>query len=393
MGKALNIYRIIDTSDLIDKAFEQPSIKIKPRSAKRPTLDAVIKAVAAEVETAVIDKIASDVKAVLSEAYEGHVLIWGEHADCASEADREAWEDAADEMVEDTITPWTEMLSQNWLGVNTIASSVHVENGVEKFAQSLGKEYWKNLVHDPETGKAISSAKILSSANILQNELEARLEQHNNPTEKEKEDMANDQNEEMERVIGKMAEYLGKDFDAMTTYDDVDLASGDDEILAFGAAPRLGLDEADVEVLQNERLMIGDDIMDVVNQKLESYFTANKKKPVAKKTKAKEDDAAPTLPAPKKTKTAPVEKNADEMEGDIDPAILSALKDCGATDNTIAQGIGVSRATYNNYANGKTAFTPTEDQMNFLRGEVVDRINKLHEALALIDGTEAEVVF
>lgn len=396
--KALNIYKLIDTSDLVDKAFEQPTIKIKPRSAKRPTLEAVVKAVAAEIQEAVIDKIAADVQAVISEAYEGHTAIYGEHKDCAAIEERDAWEEAADEMVEEAITPWTDMLSQNWLGVHTIASSLHLENGVLNFCNSLGKEYWKTLTNDPDTGKSISPVKILASANILQAELEARLTEHNNPTEKEKEAMANEQNAEMERVIGKMAEYLGKDFDAMTVYDDVDLASGDDEILANGAAPRLGLTEEDVLVLQNERLMHGDDIMDMVNSQIEAYFETSKKKPAAKKTKAKtepvEDEEEEYAPAPVKTpKKVKVEKSADETEGDIDPTVLLALKECGATDNTIAQGIGVSRGTYNNYVNGKTVFEPNAEQASFIRGELVDRINKLHEALAIVDGTEPEVVF
>lgn len=376
--KDMPITSLIPITGLIDRAFKRPVMRIKPKSTKRPDLDAALKSLLDQVQEEVIETIASQVAEKVGEALEGHILMDGEHADSES---KDEWEAAVDDLVEQAIEEYVPVLSQDWLGQNTIGAGLHLPDGVKKFAMSLGKEYYKQITYKQ------SPTQILSRAGIETEHVEAALKLHNNPTEQEIKNMADQTDDDLQVVIEKIAEHIGKDpSDTMAVYDDIDLASEDDAILAEGAAPRLGIGAKEINILQLGKLVHGTDLMDMVLQGVEAYWTNKGKrgprKPAADK-KAK-PPKAPKLPAPVST---------DETEGNITVTTLVALKECGASDIEMAKNLGVSRATYNNYVNGKTDFNPSDDQMSFVRGEVVDRINKLHEALAEIDGVEPETVF
>lgn len=408
----MNISSLISTTGLIDKAFTQPVMRIKPRSAKRPDIETALKSVVNQIETEVTSEISAAVALVLQEEYDAYVTINGEHADSATKND---WESGMDDVVEKTIEPWNEHLSANWLGVNTIGSALHLKEGVGLFCNKLGREYFKQLTHDK------TAAQIMSSAGILRADVEAALDKHINPTDEEKEDMADKQESELQDVIDKIAAHIGKDHDVMTVYDDLGLVTDGDELLAAGAAPRLGIDEADAAVLQGESLMYGEDTPDVLQKMIQEVLdgTAKPKKAKGKMTRAAnlakgedpgigEEIVPPAKPqnkgqalaaarAAKKAKAAAAKDEdgdeAAELEGLFNPKVLSALRDNGAVDIDMATGIGVSRATYNNYVNGKAAFEPDAEQAGYIRDQIVSRINSLHEALALVDGTEPEMVF
>lgn len=391
MGKKVLIAALIDTQATLDEAFRNPALRIKANSAKRPTLDQATKAVLQEVEMSVIDHIQSELEPVLNEAYETHVLCHGEREDAEVP---EEWDEMVDELAEEAITPYTEVLSQDWLGRNTIGTAFHLEGGIAKFCASLGREYFKQLTYDEDIQE--SPPKILSSAGITKADIEARLEIHNNPTKEESEAMSEQQNEELEAVLLKIATHVGKDHDQLEVYNDVDLCSDDDEVLANGAAPRLGIEEADLAVLQTERVINGPEAVQAMCDRIIELGDGSKAKKAPKAKKAAEPKPAPAPKAAKKPAKAPAIAETAPVAAEgavITPEVLNTLKDCGGKDAELALGIGTSRATYNNYVNGKSEFKPTVEQHNFIRQEVVDRINALHEALATLDGTEAEVVY
>lgn len=394
----VHISALIDTQATLDEAFRNPALRIKAKSAKRPTLDQATKAVVQEVELAVIDHISGELEPVLQEAYDTHVLCHGERDD--SEVPDE-WDDMVDELTEEAITPYTSMLSQDWLGRHTIGTAFHLEGGINKFCAALGREYFKQLTYDSELGSSKSPAKILSSAGITSQDIEARLEIHNNPSKEESEAMTQAQNEELEAVLTKIAAHVGEDHDILAVDEDLDLASDEDPILAGGAAARLGIEETDLAILQTERVINGPEAVEAMHDRINELAKAGKK-PASKTTKAKKSAEPKAPPAPKATKKpakAPEIVDNDPLgvgaaaQGKISAETLTTLKDCGGKDAELALGVGVSRATYNNYVNGKSEFTPTPEQHTFIRQEVVDRINALYAALAELDGTEAETVF
>lgn len=388
-----NISSLIATDGVIEAAFELPAMKIKARSAKRPSLDTAIKCVLQIIEDLVAAHIASAVEPIVQEMYDTQVMLVGERDESDDVQD---WDDAMDELLEEAISPYNEMLSADWLAKATIGSALHEENAIQEFADSLGREYYNTLIHDNEERKPKSAAKIMSSAGITQAQVETALALHNNnPTEEEKENMETTDNSELQAVIDKAAAHLGDGYDELTIYDDLDLVSDEDDGLAFGAGARLGLEEQDVRVLQALRLEHEGDTPDILHKLLEAAVLAlkdgkkPKKAPLSKKIKESEENQTP---APKKGKKSKKEEPADKPESVIDGTVLSALKMCGGNDSELAQAIGVSRATYNSYANGKVDFALTETQEGVIREAVVTRLNVLHEALAKIDGGEPEVV-
>lgn len=381
---AIQLSHLVDSAQVLEQTFKHPVLQFKPKSVKRPTVEQALKVACSVVEDLFIEYVRDNLKPVLDEAYETHVLCNGEHADAENPDD---WENMVDEMVEEAIAEYTPHLSQDWLGKNTIATALHLEDGVEKFCLSLAKEYFKQLTYDKNTGGAKSAAKILSSAGIVQEQVAERLEKHNNPTTEETEIMTTQQSEDLDVVLAKIAQHVGADHDRMAVYDDLDYASDDDEILANGAAARLGIDEDDLSFLQTERMVNGPDSVQAMADRVVELAEGGAKKPKKAKTPKKEK------PVKVEKKPEPVEDEASEAEGDIDPAVLNALKDCGGKDADIAIGIGVSRATYNNYVNGKHKFSPNAEQASYLRSEIVGRLNILHEALGKLDGVEPETVF
>ncbi|RTL04967.1 hypothetical protein EKK58_09170 [Candidatus Dependentiae bacterium] len=376
-----NISDIISTTDLIADAFKAPVMRIKPRSTKRPDKETALKVVRNEVERRVIAAIADEVKPIVEGAYEDFLLMNG---DITEAPNADEWELALDDAVEPLLEPYVPYLSQSWLGQYTIDMGLHDHDGINIFCNRLGKEFFKEITF----GK--TDAQILSNAGIVIQHIEEALEIHNQSTQQEK----NMSDLTLDDVVAKIAEHVGKDFDALSVYDDVDLASDDDDGLSEGAAARLGISMGDeVDVLRMERLTHGTDLCDIVNTKIEEYHTSGKKKKAAPKKPAAPAKDKPAAKTPAQ-KTVQAVAESGVLDDKALPAdVLQALKLCGAQDTTMAQMLGYSRGTYNNYVNGKTPFTPTQTQYDTVRNEVIERLNKLHEVLATMDGTEAHVVF
>lgn len=391
----MNISSIFDTGNIIENAFKQTAMRVSPRSSKRPNLDTALKCVVNQIEYDTTAAVAAQVAEVLQEAYETYELIAGERPEDADEA--EAWDDGMDEAVEEVIEPYKEHLSASWLGEYMIGTSVHDEKGMKTFCDALAKEYYREITKmGYEEKQRKTPVQIMASAGILKADVEAALNKLLNPTEEEKQAMNEKQSTELEAVAVKIADHIGKDFQTMPVYDDIDLASDDDDGLAFGAAARLGLDEDDVRVLQGERLVVGNDIMDIVLKQIETIHEGSGKKKGKKGMKKAKDlnpGADPDIEETFERLPAENKKITEKFKGAISTDVMQALKACGAKDDTMAQGIGTSRATYNNYANGKAPFEPTEAQRSFIRSQLVEKANALLEALGELDGTEPQTVF
>lgn len=375
----MNLYDFIpDAQAIIDKAFEHPVMKIKPRAAKPyPDMDDATKATVNAIEFAVIDAIEERVAPLLNDALLAQELMDGAYDEVD---DKNSWTQALDERVEQAIEVYVPTLSADWLGNHTIESGVQEKDGVHKFCVSMGREMFKQLTYAMDK----SPTQIMSAAGITRSMLEAQLAVHNQPKE---EPTMSEQKEQLDAVLQKIVDHVGKDFDIMTVYDDLDLASDDDDGLAAGAAARLGLDADDCEALQTERMLSsGDDVIqELVNRVKE---LSEGKKPAAKKAAAKKPAAEKKPPAakPKATKK--------DTSGAVSAEMLQKFKNAATfKDADVAQRLGVSRATFNNWVNGKTPAELSGDQAAVLRDEIVTRLNALHECLAELDGTEAHVVF
>lgn len=369
-----------DKADIIEQAMGNPGLAPK----RKPTIEQAMKAVASQVEFAAMQNVQQKVLPIIQDMYDMYVLMNGEYEDVGmlSEADAAATEpdedfvnasrteysSGLDDELEKALEPFETLLSADWLGRNTIDTRLWEENAIVKLSQSVAKEVFKQLSYQK------TPAQVLSNAGIVQADVEIFFEQHlaQAETPKGKQAMSDATANSAEDLAAKIKSHVGNDFDQMTVYEDLELACDDDEILANGAGKRLGLDEDDVQALQMVVLEYGNETADHMIELIGNASSGEK----AAKPKAERKPAAP-------------KKDAAPAEGAVDPKVLVLMKNHGSTKDTeMSATLGVSRATYNNWLNGKNAFTPDGDQYSAVRDELVANINGLLEALATLDGTE-----
>ena len=366
-----------DKADIIEQAMANPGLAPK----RNPTIEQAMKAVASQVEFAAMQNVQQKVLPIIQDMYDMYVLMNGEYEDVGMpengseepdedfvNASRQEYSSGLDDELEKVLEPFEALLSADWLGRNTIDTRLWEENAIVKLSQSVAKEVFKQLSYQK------TPAQVLSSAGIVQADVEIFFEQHlaQASTPKGKQAMADATATSAEDIAAKIKAHVGDNFDQMMVYEDLELACDDDEILANGAGKRLGLDEDDVQALQMVVLEYGEDTADHMIELIGNASSGEK----AAKPKADKKAAAP------KAQAAPA-------EGAVDPKVLVLMKNHGSTKDTeMSATLGVSRATYNNWLNGKNPFVPDGDQYSAVRDELVKNINGLLEALALLDGTE-----
>ena len=351
-----------DPATVLDTAFASP--KLNPKKA--PDIETALRVVNDTVAKQAVAGIAKEVLIDLMDAVAMYEINNGDYSDIPDEAAhaRGDYESGMDDAVEASFEKWDEYLSADWLGKNTIDTGVWNSTDddrtiVENLAANAAKEIFKQMTHEK------TPAQTLANAGITRADIEARLAQ--NPEER-KETMADAT--DLDGVIEKIKTHVGKDFDQMAVFEDIEMIVEDeDDILSGSAASRLGLSQADMEVLQLAALDMDDAPSEIV-ELIDAF------KPKSGRQAKKEEKAAKT------------EAKADAEQNGLDPSIFSSLKECGAGDTAMAEALGVSRSTYTNYCKGKTFLVPDEDQYAHIREQIVDKANMMLAALAALDGTE-----
>lgn len=363
-----------DKDDLLTSAMAHPGLHPK----RKPTIETAMKAVQSEVERRVMQNFAKQYEPLLEDVYATYTFENGEFEQVEAEA-RDDYGSGVDDAVEALLEPITELLSQDWLGKNTIDTRLWEKGEASKLAQSIGKEVYKTLTYNKEP------LQVLSNAGIVKADVEIYFEGHMaQKDDKEKQAMADAAEQTLESVCALIKAHVGADFDVLTVFDDIADVLDSDEIISEAAGARLGIDKDGVAALQMAELEFGEEtaqkIVDAINA-----AEGAKEKP---KRNSKPKDKPAETPAGT-TATA-----TDHSGEQITATVLELLKENGgAKDTEMSAALGVSRGTYNNWINGKTPFVPSDDQRATLRDQIVKNLNGLHEALAIIDGDDAHVVF
>ena len=277
------------------------------------------------------------------------------------------YESAVDDLVEKALEPYDDALSADWLGKHTIDTKLWLDPDIAEtrpetwaLAERAAKEMYKQITHEKSAAQVFASAGLIDSK--VRAAFDARLSIEN---EEQGTDMT-DKPKEYTAVIAKMHDRLGKDFDIMSVFSDVEQAMYDtDATMKASAQDRIGLLDDDCDALFMVALSVEDPVQTVIDD-LQAY------KPARKRAAKKPKDEPPA---------------GDGMGG-----VLAALKHCGVGDTAMANDLGVSRSTYTNYIKGKTPFVPDVEQAPLLREALVERANMMLEALAQLDGTEAVAV-
>tara|TARA_R100000687_G_scaffold81788_1_gene79469 strand:+ start:885 stop:1955 length:1071 start_codon:yes stop_codon:yes gene_type:complete len=344
--------------EVIAKALALP--KVKPGASSEVVMRAVGDTVAALAK----EKIEREIYIDLADACAMYEVTNGEYADIddGDEGDRERdnYSSGMDDGVEAALEKYDEHLSADWLGRSTIDTQLWNKGATEALAKSAAKEVWKQLTYDK------TPAQVLASAGIVAEDVEQAAS--NQTTDTGDNGMADN---DLEGVVLKIKEHVGKDFDQLTVYEDLEMVcEEDDEILLDAAASRLGMSDADVQTVQIAALELDDAPTEIC----EMIASAKAPSKTAKK------------------KAAKAKEKAEAEEGAVDASVLSALKECGVGDTAMAEALGVSRSTYVNYCKGKTPFAPDAEQYQLVRNELVERANSLVAALSALDGVPREGV-
>ena len=351
-----------DPSELLDAAFSLP--KLHPK--KNPDYKTATRVIGDTVAKVAKSNISKEVYTDVMDAVAMYEIMNGDYADLEGDeyaSTRDDYESGMDDKIEEALEKYNDYLSADWLGKNTVETGLWNSTDadrslIEAFADNAAEEVFKQLTHEK------TPAQILASAGVTAPDVSARLAKQS-----EEGHMMTNPNT-LEAVIEKIKLHVGKDFDQMTVYEDIEtIVDDDDEILAASAAGRVGLSKDDMDVLQLASLDMDDAAAEIVE--LVAAFKPKSAAQVKKEQKAAKSEA-----------------KADAAASGVAALVFANLKDCGAGDTALAEELGVSRSTYVNYCKGKTALVPDEAQYGVLRREIVDRANKMLAALAALDGSE-----
>lgn len=364
-----------DKDTVLTDAMKHPAMSPK----RKPTIDTAMKCVVSTLEFNVAQNIRKMYEPQIVELYEFYCLENGEY-DSVDEEQRDDWGSGIDDKVEALFEPLQATLSADWLARYTIDTHLEAPDGCAKLAEALGKEVFKQLAYGKEPGQ------VLSNAGIMRTDVEIYFEQHMKPkSQEETQAMANETMDGLADVISTIKAHIGTDYDELDVRSDLESICDDDEILQGAGASRLGLSEADLQVVQLYVLDIGE------NEAVDTMFNMIKADAPAGAVPPPPPGApVPTPMAP----TAPAAPKAQTSHGFDAKYVLTMLKEHSAVKETeLATEIGVSRSTFVNYGNGKTAFAPTDEQLQTLRNRVLEDLNGLYGALCNIDGVHIDRVF
>lgn len=366
-------------------------------SAKRhPTLEACLAATVKVVERHAISGAASLVHDELAEALQDHVDIFG---DRAAAKDPDDWDTQLDAAIEDILTPYSDVLSADWMAKSTIDSGMWQENGVDNLSKSFGKEVFKQLCwhhgDKDNPGRVKQPAQILANAGILQSDVMSAFgdrigtagappasEDDVHEANQEQADMAT-----IESLIPKMRASIDVD---EIDLDELEGLCDSDDILAQSSASRLGLDAEDIAPFQMYALNHGSDaavahVAELLRTYEEPEYETELELPGA-------PVAAPVPPAGVPAPPAPTPPTAAAQVTGKTQALVILKEHCGVDISTLAATAGVSRGTFNNMLKGTSEWKAEGDAVARVRETYVAEINALLQGLAVIDGTQPMAV-
>lgn len=356
---------LVTKDAILAEVLRHPDITSK----KKVTPAQGMKAAGACASALAIAAVAAQVIPKLQEAYEMHELTYGE-VDILDDNNADEWHSALDDAAENVAQEYSELLSADWLGKNTVDARLHEEGNIEGFAKSMGAEVYKTLTAGKKPGQ------VLSALGVVQDDVVAAL----SALEGTRDD--NSTQAETVAVLQVMVETIGSEFDPLALYDELEMASGDDDILANGAIERIGGAEMHVPVLRLFRSTMGAGAVDallemITNLAADPHAYGEDKLHIPQSLKRDSEPAGIT------PKEAP--------EGSLDPEVLKLLKaHANVMDKDVAERLGISRATFNNKVNGKGQPITDPAQIAIIREILSEHANALVKAVHMLDGTPVE---
>lgn len=308
----------------------------------------------------------------VSEKYEEYKLLHGERP----AEGFEDWDAGADEAIEEATQPHIDVLSQNWLGTETIDTRIHEEGELDRFAKSFATEAYKQIT-DKIPGEAI-----LAELGLVADSFQYLGEEENQSVGAVIEANA------LAEAVRRIAVANKDSFDPIEMYDHLDNATDSDDGLAFGATAALFKSQPAediklyVRALQGFRKDKGRDapallsdmiLKEITNPKADDIVIADEAAPVSAKAWKEVAKPSERKKAAKVAKGKAVAKKQKKIEAVVnaEPTPAAKLKTIqealGYDDTAMGKLVGVSRQSWCNYSSGKRSFTMSEDTKEKVR--------------------------
>lgn len=346
-----------NAAEILAQAVNHPAVR------KMPNPDQMGKAVLNAIEHEAMRVLSERVMAEAEEALSTLVLLNGEREDAGEGLSD--WDSGLDDVSERLAEPYHEHLSADWLGKNTIDAHLHEVGVPAKWASSLAREWYKQYTRNADPNV------LLAEVQIGPEDIKATLQANNAPRGQAAQEEGFVTPELAETIQALFTACGGPEYDPISTYDEIDSASDDDNLLAVGAMQRLveGIDDTAcafyVSALQDARHAWGDKTPD----KLLALFAVLAEGGELQ-TGAASAPVEVALPSERKQRTSKKKaKKVEEKPANVDASVLSDIKALdGRKDELLAEALGVSRAQVNKWLNGKADFQPTQEQFDTLLG-------------------------
>lgn len=347
--------------DYMDLGTLTQDIEVAERILKKNVVGEhrITAAMLAGVKANFIATASSLFREAIYEKYEEHKMLRGERP----AEDPSDWDAGADEAIEEAAKPHIDVLSQSWLGTETIDTRLHEEGELGRLANSFAKEAFKQIT-DKIAGEDILAALGLETS-AFQYLGGAEKLQANEAAE----------SRTWQEAVRRIAVASGGHFDPIEVYDFLDNATDMDDGLAFGALASLFKSEPSeditlyVRALQGFRKANGKEAPSMLSDLILKEIT-NPAPELSENTEPKEVPK-PSERAPKAKKAAapkPKKEEAVSTEGPIPAVKLARIQRAlGCDDTQMGKLVGVSRQSWCNYASGKRSYALTDSVKAKLR--------------------------
>lgn len=309
----------------------------------------------------------------LQECLDEYVMLYGPVPPDGAEAGE--WELGLDKEVDQRLSPYINVLSSEWLAENTTGRELHAESAVARYACSVGEGVYSFLTDKKKPGQ------IVAAAGLTPDRIQAAIAARDGITAAGS-SLGDDYPGLDEALSAIWAHQQATDW-----REAADIAGQLKLACEGGGLEALLPDHDPVEAaefqesLEGFGALNGDDATLLLMTRLQEL------------SEAPESTAEPVVAAVPGTRrrTSKAGSAKPVLEGTVDPRALALLKDHGnVNDNVMGAELGVSRATFNNYVNGKTAFVPSAEQRTIVRNIVWAHLQGLAEAMSLLDGVTYE---
>jgi len=417
------------------------------RKLKRtPTIEQAAKAVLDAATVNAKTYFSEEMLPYLQSIYDEFIAMHGPRPIEGTEEEAE-WSSLLDDEVEKVVQPFEEYVSKDWLGVNTVDTQLWAEGAIEGFCGSFGAEVFAQLLHP----YAHDMESAFEEMGLTTEDIEKVRDTY---AVKGSDSMATMSNGDGIRSITDtakaMVRSLGALYDPIAVADELSLVFDNDDLLARGAAQRLGIDfDDDVPVLRRYHREFGKDSVKLVLAAL-AHWAANPNEAGASEAPTSPSlpppplmDAPPLPPPPPPPSALPAPPPPPPVAGmplpppppppgaafsgplpppppgyapsvatkpsdnapppppaksnkpkaaakdNVMPVVMELLRNHGGTsEGDLAKMMGVSKPTVQSYIVGSGRYKMTPEVRAQMRELIVQHANGLLKAVQLVDGKD-----